>query len=64
VGFSVKKGFMSNIGSITIYHSLSVKIVTKLVTFLGASFVTIDNLKKSIMTEPTIIFNRAKKLDK
>jgi len=55
---------MSSISSITLYHYLSVKIVTKLVTFLGASFVTIDNLKKSIMTEPTIISNRAKKLDK
>jgi hypothetical protein len=64
VGFSVKKGFMSSIGSINIYHSISLEIVTKLVTFFSASFVTIDNLKKSNMTEPAIIFNRAKKLDK
>ncbi len=64
MGFSVKKGFMSNIGSINIYHSLSIKIVTKLVTFLSGSFVTIDNLKKRVMTDPTIIFNRANKLDK
>jgi integrase len=64
VGFSVKKGFMSSIGSINIYHSISLEIVTKLVTFFSASFVTIDNLKKSNMTEPAIIFNRVKKLDK